>query len=75
MEAQNLHLSIEAEKPISDGLLDSLITQFSFKDYLSLKREVDTFHFKLEQKGYIENELLSLQKKNDSSYVAIFFFG
>ncbi len=75
MEAQNLHLSIEAEKPISDGLLDSLNTQFGFKDYLSLKREVDTFHFKLEQIGYIENELQSLQKKNDSSYVAIFFFG
>lgn len=75
MEAQNLHLSIEAEKPISDGLLDSLNTQFSFKNYLSLKREVDTFHFKLEQIGYIENELQSLQKKNDSSYVAIFFFG
>lgn len=75
MEAQNLHLSIEAEKPISGGLLDSLNTQFSFKDYLSLKREVDTFHFKLEQIGYIENELQSLQKKNDSSYVAIFFFG
>ncbi len=75
MEAQNLHLSIEAEKPISGGLLDSLNTQFGFKDYLSLKREVDTFHFKLEQIGYIENELQSLQKKNDSSYVAIFFFG
>lgn len=75
MEAQNLHLSIEAEKPISGGLLDSLNTQFSFKNYLSLKREVDTFHFKLEQIGYIENELQSLQKKNDSSYVAIFFFG
>lgn len=75
MEAQNLHLSIEAEKPISDGLLDSLNTQFGFKDYLSLKREVDTFHFKLEKIGYIENELQSLQKKNDSSYVAIFFFG
>lgn len=75
MEAQNLYLSIEAEKPISDGLLDSLNTQFGFKDYLSLKREVDTFHFKLEQIGYIENELQSLQKINDSSYVAIFFFG
>ncbi len=37
--------------------------------------ETDTIYRKLQRMGYIESELLQLQKKNDSSYVANFFLG
>ncbi len=75
INAQKLYLTIEAEKTISNELLDSLNIQSSFKNYLSLRKEVDSLHFTLEDIGYIENELQSLQKKNDSSYLATYYLG
>lgn len=75
IEAQELNLSIEAEVPISDGLLDSLQIQNSFKDYLSLKQEVDTIPVKLQRLGFIDSQLGKLIKETDSSYLAHYFFG
>lgn len=75
IEAQELNLSIEAEVPISDGLLDSLQIQNSFKDYLSLKQEVDTIPVKLQRLGFIDSQLGKLIKESDSSYLAHYFFG
>lgn len=73
--AQELHLSVQAEKDISKQLLDSLRFETTFKDYLSLKRHVDTLTYYLERVGYIESKLASLEKENDSSYLATLFLG
>ncbi|MCZ4319466.1 hypothetical protein O4H26_10720 [Aequorivita viscosa] len=75
MQAQELSLSIKAEKPIPESTLDSLQPKTSFKNFLSLKRETDTLHLKLQRMGYIESQLPKLQKENDSSYIATFFLG
>lgn len=75
IKAQELTLTIKAEKPISKGTMDSLQLQKKIKDFLSLKKETDTLHLKLQRMGFIESELLQLQKENDSSYIADFFLG
>lgn len=54
---------------------DSLRIKTSFKDFLSLKNEMDTTYLKLQRMGFIESELLQLKKENDTSYSAIFFLG
>ncbi len=75
LNAQNLYLTINAKDSISQPILDSLNINTSFKNYLSLKNEVDSLHFSLNRFGYIENELLSIQKKDDSSYTALYYIG
>ena len=75
INAQELSLSIKAEKPIPQGIKDSLQMQTSFKDFNSLKKEADTVFLKLQRMGYIESELQQLQKVSDSSYLANFFLG
>lgn len=73
--AQQLNLKIEAEITISESLQDSLIIQTSFADYLSLKKEVDTLPVKLQRIGYLDAKLNRLDKENDSTYLATYFFG
>ncbi len=75
LNAQKLHLTIKAEATIYESLIDSLGYQTSFKNYISLQKEVESFQVRLENSGFIENTLQSLQKKNDSSYIAIFNIG
>ncbi len=60
IHAQELTLSIKAEKPISQGVKDSLLMQKSFKDFATLKKGADTLHLKLQRMGFIESELLQL---------------
>lgn len=72
---QNLSLIFEAETPIPESLLDSLVFQKSFANYLSLKKAADTLVFQLQKKGYLESELRTLVKKNDTSYTANYFLG
>ncbi len=75
INAQELTLSVKTEKPISQSLKDSLKMQTSFNDFASLKNETDTIHLKLQRMGFIESELLSLQKESDSNYIADFILG
>ncbi len=75
INAQELSLSVKAEKPISENTLDSLRPQTAFKELSLLKNEVDTLYLKFQRMGYIESELLEIQKENDSSYIANFFLG
>ncbi len=75
MHAQELSLTLQAEKIIPEGIIDSLQIQTSFPNFLELKSEADTLHLKLQRMGYIESELLKLQKENDSSYIADFYLG
>lgn len=73
--AQDLHLKIEGEQLLSEGLTDSLNITSRFSDYLTLKKEVDTLQLKFQRLGFIESKLQELQKENDTLYVANFYFG
>lgn len=75
INGQELYLFTESENETNKELLDSLNVQNKFKNYRSLKIEVDTLQYKLQRLGYIESELNSFQKINDSSYLAYFYFG
>lgn len=75
IKAQELTLSLKAEKEISKNTIDSLRMQKSFKDFASLKSEADTLYIKFQRLGYIESEFLELEKENNSSYIANFFLG
>ena len=75
INGQNLYLFLVTENKANIELLDSLNVQTKFKDYRSLKNETDTLHHILQRIGFIENELISFKKTNDSSYTALFSFG
>ncbi len=73
--AQNLQLTIKGEDTIPEGLIDSLNIDSNYKNYQSLKQASDELHLTLSDIGYIENELKSIQKENDSIFIATFYFG
>lgn len=75
INAQNLNLKFKAQDSISQSTLDSLDLKATFINYLNLKKEVNTLHNTLETNGFIENEIRSLQKKNDSTYIALYHLG
>ncbi len=68
-------LTIQAEKPISKGMRDSLQLQASYSSFELVKQKTDTIFWSLLRMGYIDAELRQLKKENDSSYVADFYFG
>ncbi len=75
LKAQNLSLSLRAERPIPKGIQDSLKMQNVFKDFESLKKETDTLHLKLQRMGFLGSYLKKIQKENDTVFSAIFFLG
>ena len=75
ISAQEIQLSITAEKPLSEGLLDSIQFQNKFDDYLSLNREANEISDRFHRLGYTESELQLLKKNNDSSYTAQYLLG
>ena len=75
VNAQNLHLKFKALDTISQSTIDSLNLKKTFNNYINLKKEADTLHHYLESIGYIENEMRSLEKKNDSTYVVLYYLG
>lgn len=75
LKAQGLHLSVSAEIPINSDLQDSLNVVGKYKNYLSLKRAADSLPSRLQRIGFLECELLSIERKNDSSFAAEYFFG
>ena len=75
MKAQGLNLSVEAEILINSGLKDSLNVVGEYKNYQLLKRAADSLPSKLQRMGFIESELLKIERENDSSFVAHYFFG
>lgn len=70
-----MNLKFKAQDSISQSTLDSLDLNATFINYLNLKKEVDALHNTLETNGFIENEMRSLQKKNDSTYIALYHLG
>ena len=75
LNAQNLYLKFKAKDTISQPTIDSLNLNTTFNNYLNLKNEADTLHHYLESIGFIENEMRSLEKKSDSSYVVFYYLG
>ena len=74
--SQNLLLTIkEEENHFPKDLLDSLDIHTDFKNYLTLKQEAESLHTTLADIGYIDNELKSLEKENDSSYIVTYYLG
>lgn len=74
-QAQNLKLIIAAEKPVSKSLLDSLQLKNIYSDYSAIKSKADTIHLSLQRIGYIDSELLFIDKINDSLFSAHYFLG
>tara|TARA_R110000787_G_scaffold279936_1_gene390337 strand:+ start:1656 stop:3278 length:1623 start_codon:yes stop_codon:yes gene_type:complete len=70
-----LYLNFKAQDTISQATIDSLDLSITFINYLNLKKEAEALHNSLESIGFIENEMLSIQKRNDSSYVALYYLG
>lgn len=73
--AQEFYLEIQAEKTVPESLTDSLTTTIAFKDFQSIRTEADSLQNRLQRIGFLEAELRSIQKKNDSVFTARFFFG
>jgi hemolysin secretion/activation protein ShlB/FhaC/HecB len=70
--AQNLNLIIKGKDSLETTIIDSLNYKKNFTDFKSLKNEIELFHLKLQKSGFIENKLISTEKKNDSTYLAKF---
>ena len=70
INAQNIALKIIGKDSIETKIIDSLNFKTKFIDYASIKKEVDLSYSKLQKKGYIESELVSIDRKNDSLIIA-----
>lgn len=68
--SQTLYLSAEGASEKATNVIDSLYYKNTFKDFASLQEEANNIKTKLIKLGYIENELIGLNKQNDSTYRA-----
>ena len=73
--AQKLLLTVETKNKASQSLIDSLNIQKKYSNYKNLKKTSDSLVTTLNKIGFIESKLISLKKKNDSSYVALYQLG
>ncbi|MDO6791117.1 POTRA domain-containing protein [Tamlana sp. 1_MG-2023] len=65
---QNLHLTIHGKTETETAIIDSLNYSKNHKDYQSLTSEIDNFQNSLLNLGYIENQLVGVEKINDSTF-------
>ena len=70
--SQNLELRIIGNDSSETRVIDSLTYNRFFKDYNSLKKEVDTLNKRLLTIGYLNSKLLDLKRQNDSLFQASF---
>ncbi len=70
--SQNLNLEVTGNNEAETKAIDSLNYLKFHKDYASITSEVDSIQNALYKIGYIENELKSIIKKNDSFFTARF---
>jgi outer membrane protein assembly factor BamA len=68
-------LKAQAENVENNRVLDSLLAQRSFNDYRSLQVETDTLLYTLQRMGFIDSEITSFSKTNDSTYRVQFNLG
>ena len=69
---QNLELRILGNSKYENAVIDSLVYQKEFENLKTLNLEIVSVQKKLQLKGYIENELISTKKENDSLYTVKF---
>lgn len=72
MFSQNLYLEINGNSDYEASIIDSLNYLKKHANFNSIKLEVDSIQKQLYKKGYIENELKDITKKNDSTFIAQF---
>ena len=60
LNGQNLELKIEAEKPISQSLKDSLEFNSRFENFASLQAESDSLQYRMQRLGYVDAILLNV---------------
>lgn len=70
LNAQNLHLKLVGKTETETTILDSLNYPNSYIDYKSMRSEIDSTLNRIQKTGYIESELSSLIKDNDSLFIA-----
>lgn len=75
LEAQNISLETTAETESGKTLIDSVLTTSEFADYKSLQSELDSISNKLYHLGYLDQELLSTIRPNDTVVIAAFELG
>ena len=68
--AQSLHLKALGQIEEETKILENLDYHHTFNDFNSLQLEIKSIAQGLSHLGYLENELTTLDKVNDSSYVA-----
>ncbi|MEH6536452.1 MAG: hypothetical protein V7719_08680 [Psychroserpens sp.] len=72
MFAQNLYLTSVGSSEKETKTIDSLGYQNTFTNYIDLETEVNLLKKRLTTIGYIESQLLSFNKQNDTTYLAAF---
>ncbi len=72
MSGQNLFLTCLGASEDETEAINTIGYKNSFNNYISLEKEVSSLEEKLIKNGYLEIKRLSLNKQNDSSYVANF---
>jgi len=69
---QELRLKITGTDSINNATIDSISYSKYFKDYKTIKTEVDSFQTKLFASGYLNYKLIDFKKENDSTFNATF---
>jgi hypothetical protein len=73
--AQNFQLSITGSNSLETKTIDSLQYNPEHKNTKSINEEIVRVSEKLSEIGYIDNTMVNLTKKKDSSYIANFKLG
>ncbi len=72
MHSQNLQLSVTGASEKETKTIDSLDYETIFDDFQTLKSEINNFKAQLENIGYIESQIISVEKTSDSTFTAAF---
>ena len=72
LQSQNLNLRVQGKDSLDYKIIDSLGYKSLFTDFNSLKGEITNLHLKTQKLGFIESKIISITKKNDSTYHAKF---
>lgn len=74
LDAQNIQLKIVAKDSLENRIFNSLEYQRFHGSDADVLKEVDTVQLRLQQLGYFDNRIDSIQRR-DSLYTAFFFLG
>ena len=69
-QSQNVYLKIQGDNLKESRLIDSLSYKQRFNDFMSLQKELNDTHKKLQYIGYIESEVSKPTKINDSTFLS-----